>query len=262
MANLQSLPAEIIILIANHIQAAKCPITPLAVTSKQCQMHVEPINFSRLSVRTAELPDFSQMLARSGRFLALRSLTYQIDDIPSEDPDAGSFRICEETRAAYSAVFTSAIRDLLTVLKEESGSAGASHSGIRLNLRSSRFPEKSTYLDAAETDVVEDDQDAQSDGDEDEPDAEAALERAWLKLTEEGLPVVPAVTAFRNQDGPASHLFEMVWPQSWTALASYLPSLKTVEMYAFDDERKASRSREEARTGKLKLPASASILPY
>lgn len=112
-------------------------------------MHVEPLNFSRLSVRTAELPFLSQMLARSSRFLALRSLAYEIDHIPSENPDpgagAGALRLSEETHAVYSEDLASAIRGLLMVLQEKSGDAADDvHPGLRLVPRASRFPESSS----------------------------------------------------------------------------------------------------------------------
>lgn len=249
MANLQSLPAEIVVLITNHMQADKCPITPLAVTSRHCQMHVEPINFSRLSVRTAELADLSRMLVASSRFLALRNLTYKIDDIPSGDPEAGSYRISEDARTTYSAALTSSVQGLLEVLKEKGDSVGASHPGIRLELIGEGFPKKATWLDAPGDEAAADYQDAQSDADEEQQEVESTLRRAWLKLTEDVFPVVPSVTTLSVQRGYLSRLFEMVWPQSWTALASHLPSLKAIDMYAFDNERKASKSREQARKG-------------
>ena len=235
MTNLLHLPAEIITLIADYIKAPNSSITPLAATTKQCQTHIEPINFRRLAVRTAELPDFSRTIAREGRFPALRHLAYHFDDIPVDTEDAGSFRISEKTRAAYSAAFTGAIRDLLGVLRENSDKAGASHPGISLELHSSPSVQKWTYLDA----------------EGDEPD----LRRAWLELIEDDLPAVPIVHTLRN-DGPAEHLFEMIWPQSWAVLMSCFPNVKTLGVYVFDDERKALSSREEARKGKSQLACS------
>lgn len=240
MTNLLHLPAEIITLIADYIKAANSSITPLAATTKQCQTHIEPINFRRLAVRTVELPDFSRAIAREGRFLALRHLAYHFDDIPVDTEDAGSFRISEKTRAAYSAAFTGAIRDLLGVLRENSDKA-ESHPGISLELHSSPSVQKWTYLDA----------------EGDEPD----LRRAWLELTEDDLPAVPIVHTLRN-DRPAEHLFEMIWPQSWAVLMSCFPNVKTLGMYAFDDERKALRSREEARKGESQLACSRFVPLY
>jgi len=246
MATLECLPIEIIELIANHVKAAKCPIAPFAVASKHCRALVEPMIFSRLSIRASELPHFSHILHRP-RFLALRRLAHRTDDILSDDPSDSFTRVSADAYTAYSRAFTGAIRDLLATLKENSDSAGTSHPGIRLDLCGSRFP-RSTYL-APEVTVAGDDLDV--DSDEDEDSTESRLRRAWLRIMEEGLPVVPVVTHFCNVDTPVSRLFKMIWPQSWSALIPCLPRLKIVEMYAFDNERKASRSREEARDGEF-----------
>lgn len=201
MANLQDLPTEIPALIVSYIQAAKCAITPLAVTSKQCQRHIEILNFRELCIQgSAELSLFSQILKRN-RSAALRNLYYEFDDIVPLPLPEDSLRIREERLTASSATFTSAIQDLLVVLKKKSEKLGQ-HPGVHLNLYASRAPAwpwsygQMVYLDAQQS-------------------YEEQLRRAWLTLREElALPMCPIVTFFCIQNFPPFRLFDMIWPQS------------------------------------------------
>lgn len=207
-------------------------------------MIVEPMNFSWLSVRPTDLSDLSQILDRSkvpDRFLALRKLILGFDDIPRPGSD-GYFGVSEKTCAAHGAMFTSAIRRVLILLKEKRDMASVSHPGITLELQARKTPGKWTYGRSIYLN-------AQSNINGPDFEDPTSLRRAWLKLIEEpGFPVIDFVTTFRNMYGTHSDLFEMIWPPSWISLVSlYLRDVKIVEMYAFDDERKASKSREAAR---------------
>lgn len=238
MACLQSLPAEILILIATHIQATKNSLTPLATTSKHCQTHIEPLNFWQLTVRgSSDLQSLSQKLTER-RFSALRILNYEFDDIiPLPDPE-NSLSISEVTLAECSVAFTRNIQELFQVLEEKSQVFG-NHPGIELKLRASRKPawrwsykRSSLYLEEQESEEA----------------ASTSLRRAWLKPLESNrLPVLPIVTSFRNHDLP-SRLFEMIWPGLWTELiSSSFPNLKKVCVDAAGNERKDARSRYQAR---------------
>lgn len=273
MATLEGLPAELVLLIAQHIKTGERRIARLALVSRRWQASIESISFAKLSICASELHEFSQSLNRT-RFLALRDLKYRIDDVlPGEPIDTTSVRISADACARYSDTFTQSIRNLFTVLKDKCDEFNLEdlHPGLALHLISTGFVGKgSMYLEhggehesrdtisdsGEESDAVqysEDDDTAGSDDAEyDEYGPESRLTRAWLRLTGEALPIIYIVTRFTNngQRNPASmRLFQMVWPPSWSDIASCFPNVKAVSMYACDDERRQREGRRAARDG-------------
>lgn len=276
---IESLPTELIVLIAKHVKASGYGLARLAVISRQWQTHIESVVFSKLSICASDLQRLSHMLSPA-RFLALRELNYRIDDIPFEEPDdITSVRISVNTCAIYSDAFTQSIRNLFTMLRNKCDydNACVSHPGITLRLRNSPFVGKGSMYLLADHDGGEDSQDAEEvsdsgeesdtvqysededsvasdETDYDEYGPESKLTRAWLRLTGEDLPVVPVVTRFSNQDQldtRAKRLFQMVWPQSWSAITSCLPNVEVIDIYANDDERRDRAGRLSARDGQL-----------
>jgi hypothetical protein len=275
MATLGALPAELILIIAGHIKARGYGIARLALISRGWQTNIESIIFSKLSIHASDLERLSQSLSRT-RFLAVRELDYRIDDVlPGEPNDIMSVRISANACATYSDAFTQSIRDLFTMLNGNCDNFHVkdSHPGLALNLISTSFLGKgSMYLeqesqntsqDAAfdsgeESDAVqysEDDNTAGSDDWEyDEYGPESKLTRARLELTGEALPIVPIVTRFTNDqqlDRRKMRLFQMVWPPSWSVVASCFPNAKAVSMYACDNERRDRQGRRAARDGQF-----------
>jgi hypothetical protein len=273
MATLEGLPAELILIISGHVKASGHRIAQLALISREWQTNIESIVFSKLSVKASDMERLSQSLTRS-RFLAVRELDYRIDDVlPGEPNDVMSVRISADACARYSDAFTQSIRNLFTMLNGmcEDFRIEASHPGIALNLISTSFVGKgSMYLgeesensnhDATsdsgeESDAVqysEDDNTAASDDWQyDEYGPESKLTRAWLRLTGEALPVVPIVTRFTNdcqRDWHKIRLFQMVWPPSWSVIASCFPNAEAVSMYACGNERRDRQNRRAARDG-------------
>jgi len=273
MATLQSLPTELVLIIARHVKGSGHRIAQLALISREWQTSVESVVFSKLAIHASDLDSFSEPLNRA-RFLALRELDYHIDDVlPGQPNDVTSVRISADACAIYSHAFTQSIRNLFTMLNEkcEDFDVKASHPGITLNLVSTSFIGKgSMYLECEseagsqdgvsdsgeESNAVQysdDDNTAGSDDDEcDEYGPESMLTRAWLKLTGDALPAVPVVTRFTNDDQPGLHemrLFQMVWPPSWFTIALCFPNAKAISMYACDNERRDRQSRRAARDG-------------
>jgi hypothetical protein len=279
MATLEGLPAELILIISGHVKASGHRIAQLALISREWQINIEPIVFSKLSICASDLETLSQSLNRT-RFLAVRELDYRIDNVlPGEPDDVMSVRISADACVKYSDAFTQSIRNLFTMLNEKCNDfrVEASHPGLALNLISTSFVGKgSMYLgeeesetgsqDTAsdsgeESDAVqysEDDNIAASDDWRyDEYGPESRLTRAWLRLTGEALPVVPIVTRFTNDDQRDWHklrLFQMVWPPSWSVIASCFPNAKAVSMYACENERRDRQSRRVARDGQFLTP--------
>jgi hypothetical protein len=277
MATLNDLPAELIIVIAKEVKLSGHSLARLVTISRYWQAQTKSIIFSDLTICASELQQYDQMLDRR-RFLALRDLSYRIDDIPLEDPnDKTSVRIGAGACAKYSQAFMRSVRNLYTMLKNkcDDDKAGALHPGIALRLRNHSFTGKgSLYLpeehgdgeasgnddedsdSGEESDAVpyDDDWDGVSDDDDqyDEYGPESRLKRAWLTFLGDDLPIVPVVTKFDNQDDPGSPftcLFEMIRPQTWSRTASYLPNLKVVDLCAYDNERRGRGGRLEARNG-------------
>lgn len=273
MATLESLPAELVLIISGHVKASGHRVAQLALISREWQTNIESIVFSKLSVKASDLERLSQSLSRS-RFLAVRELDYRVDDVlPGEPGDVMSVRISADTCARYSDAFAQSIRNLFTMLNEkcEDFRIETSHPGIALNLISTSFVGKgSMYLEeesetssqdtvsdsGEESDAVqysEDDNIAASDDWQyDEYGPESKLTRAWLRLTGEALPLVPVVTRFNNDgqlDWHKIRLFQMVWPPSWSVIASCFPNAKAVGMYACDNERRDRQGRRAARDG-------------
>jgi hypothetical protein len=262
MATLEGLPAELILEVVQHVKAGGHRIARLALISREWQTNVESIVFSKPAIHASDLDRLSQLLSRT-RFLAVRELAYRMDDVlPGEPNDVTTVRISADACAMYSHAFTQSIRNLFTMVngKCDDFSVEASHPGIALSLISTAFVGKgSMYLkrdsendnrDAVsdsgeESDAVhysdDDNTTGSDDGDYDEYGPESMLTRAWLRLTGEALPVVPIVTRFANDDQPDLHkmrLFQMVWPPSWSVIASCFPNVKAISMYACDNERR------------------------
>jgi hypothetical protein len=273
MATLEGFPAELVLLIAQHIKTGERRIARLALVSRRWQANIESISFAKLSICASELHEFSQSLNRT-RFLALRDLKYRIDDVlPGEPIDTTSVRIRADACAKYSDTFTQSIRNLFTVLKDKCDEFNLedSHPGLALHLISTGFVSKgSLYLEednghgsqdmtsdsGEESDAVQCSEDnkivGSDDAEYDEYGPESSLTRAWLGLTGEPLPIVSVVTRFTN-DGQrhagSMRLFQMVWPPSWSCIASCLPNVKAISMYACDDERRDRHGRRVARNG-------------
>lgn len=154
--------------------------------------------------------------------------------------------------------------------RREDYDVGNSHPGISLNLLSTPFVGKGSmyfeddgkYNSAGDSDSGEqsdavqysdDDNTSGSDDEEcDEYGPESMLTRVWLRLTGEALPIVPVVTRFSNDnelDFRKMRLFKMVWPPSWSIIASCLPNVEAISIYACDDERRDGESRRAARDG-------------
>jgi hypothetical protein len=277
MATLEGLPAELIILIAGHVKTSGLALAHLALISREWQTQIESIIFSKRSIRASDLQEYSLILTHT-RFLALRELDYRIDDVlPGEPNDTTSVRISAESCAMYSDTFTWSIRNLFTMLKAKCDDfdVRASHPGIALSLISSPFVGKgSLYLkhdregdsqdaigdSGEESDAVQYSQDSDGDGSDDakcdEYGPEWKLTRAWLRLTGDALPIVPIVTRLTNDDRPdprQRRLFQMIWPPSWSAIASCLPNVKATDIYVCDNERRDRQGRRAARDGQLLL---------
>jgi hypothetical protein len=275
MATLEGLPAELILIIAGHVKASGHRIAQLALISREWQTNIKSIVFSKLSIPATDLEKLSQSLSRT-RFLAVHELDYRIDNVlPGEPDDVLSVRISADACARYSCAFTQSVRNLFTMLngKCEDFRIEASHPGLALNLISTSFVGKgSMYLEeeietrsqntasdsGEESDAVqysEDDNTAGSDDWQyDEYGPESKLTRVWLRLTGEALPVVPIVTRFTNDNQRDWHelrLFQMVWPPSWSVIASCFTNAKAVSMYACDNERRDRQSRRAARDGQF-----------